>query len=190
MRNVAHGCQRPRRHVPCCAPCSQHAPSRWGRGARHRNAGAAAKHGMHSLRKFLHMAAIAQLGERQTEDLKVPGSIPGLGKTAPLTRDVRGLHCEHNWHRACVCVVLTYQGQLGLRRFASAAWGTDSRPRRHVPTSTPAASGRGPSAANPDGCRGRDLLIHSGTSPLRPEAQPVLEYSYLVYDSRRPRPLR
>ena len=25
------------------------------------------------------MAAIAQLGERQTEDLKVPGSIPGLG---------------------------------------------------------------------------------------------------------------
>ena len=26
-----------------------------------------------------HQAAIAQLGERQTEDLKVPGSIPGLG---------------------------------------------------------------------------------------------------------------
>ena len=25
-------------------------------------------------------AAIAQLGERQTEDLEVPGSIPGLGK--------------------------------------------------------------------------------------------------------------
>ena len=25
------------------------------------------------------MAAIAQLGERQTEDLKVPGSIPGGG---------------------------------------------------------------------------------------------------------------
>ena len=25
-------------------------------------------------------AAIAQLGERQTEDLKVPGSIPGRGK--------------------------------------------------------------------------------------------------------------
>ena len=25
------------------------------------------------------VAAIAQLGERQTEDLKVPGSIPGLG---------------------------------------------------------------------------------------------------------------
>ena len=28
-------------------------------------------------------AAIAQLGERQTEDLKVPGSIPGLGNTLP-----------------------------------------------------------------------------------------------------------
>ena len=26
-----------------------------------------------------HQAAIAQLGERQTEDLEVPGSIPGLG---------------------------------------------------------------------------------------------------------------
>ena len=29
-------------------------------------------------------AAIAQLGERQTEDLKVPGSIPGLGTFADL----------------------------------------------------------------------------------------------------------
>jgi hypothetical protein len=28
-------------------------------------------------------AEIAQLGERQTEDLKVPGSIPGLGKMIP-----------------------------------------------------------------------------------------------------------
>ena len=28
---------------------------------------------------LLPLAAIAQLGERQTEDLKVPGSIPGLG---------------------------------------------------------------------------------------------------------------
>ena len=31
--------------------------------------------------EILHrIAAIAQLGERQTEDLKVPGSLPGLGK--------------------------------------------------------------------------------------------------------------
>ena len=28
---------------------------------------------------FVRLAAIAQLGERQTEDLKVPGSIPGRG---------------------------------------------------------------------------------------------------------------
>ena len=28
---------------------------------------------------FVNLAAIAQLGERQTEDLKVPGSIPGGG---------------------------------------------------------------------------------------------------------------
>ena len=33
--------------------------------------------GARSLR--IEQAAIAQLGERQTEDLKVPGSIPGLG---------------------------------------------------------------------------------------------------------------
>ena len=31
-------------------------------------------------------AAIAQLGERQTEDLKVPGSIPGLGILHMLLR--------------------------------------------------------------------------------------------------------
>ena len=30
-------------------------------------------------RRHLVFAAIAQLGERQTEDLKVPGSIPGGG---------------------------------------------------------------------------------------------------------------
>ena len=29
--------------------------------------------------EVISSAAIAQLGERQTEDLKVPGSIPGLG---------------------------------------------------------------------------------------------------------------
>ena len=29
-------------------------------------------------------AAIAQLGERQTEDLKVPGSIPGHGNKSKL----------------------------------------------------------------------------------------------------------
>ena len=34
------------------------------------------------------MAAIAQLGERQTEDLKVPGSIPGLGIQFVIVFDV------------------------------------------------------------------------------------------------------
>ena len=38
------------------------------------------------LRRKLNTAAIAQLGERQTEDLKVPGSIPGLGT-----------HCVVDW---------------------------------------------------------------------------------------------
>ena len=31
------------------------------------------------LRIIIFQAVIAQLGERQTEDLKVPGSIPGVG---------------------------------------------------------------------------------------------------------------
>ncbi len=45
-------------------------------------------------------AAIAQLGERQTEDLKVPGSIPGLGmlfapleRASPFARKVAFWHC-------------------------------------------------------------------------------------------------
>ena len=32
----------------------------------------------------VQQAVIAQLGERQTEDLKVPGSIPGRGKFLSL----------------------------------------------------------------------------------------------------------
>jgi hypothetical protein len=36
-------------------------------------------HARHKESDIIHRAAIAQLGERQTEDLKVPGSIPGLG---------------------------------------------------------------------------------------------------------------
>ena len=34
--------------------------------------------------RIAEQAALAQLGERQTEDLKVPGSIPGGGKTNNL----------------------------------------------------------------------------------------------------------
>ena len=56
-------------------------------------------------------AAIAQLGERQTEDLKVPGSIPGLGiseNVAPfLCVSQTALHspcprcqCEVSWNKS------------------------------------------------------------------------------------------
>ena len=38
-----------------------------------------APYGRH-FEKIKNMAAIAQLGARQTEKLKVPGSIPGLSK--------------------------------------------------------------------------------------------------------------
>ena len=37
---------------------------------------------------MLTSAAIAQLGERQTEDLKVPGSIPGLGMFLERTLEI------------------------------------------------------------------------------------------------------
>ena len=54
------------------------------------------------------MAAIAQLGERQTEDLQVPGSIPGLGSGMDLAAHVAyltgvlliccvGMHCMTVW---------------------------------------------------------------------------------------------
>ena len=50
----------------------------------------------------LSCAAIAQLGERQTEDLEVPGSIPGLGilflaasGRAPLSADSAAKDCRH-----------------------------------------------------------------------------------------------
>ena len=74
---------------------------------------------------------LAQLGERQTEDLKVPGSIPGLGMlcvamgagyaqmiwtgitgTPPLAADVGESMPEAAWHA---------QGQGGQQR-APACW--------------------------------------------------------------------
>ena len=45
---------------------------------------------MHKCLRVKASAAIAQLGERQTEDLKVPGSIPGLG----IIPDVTGCRSE------------------------------------------------------------------------------------------------
>ena len=51
----------------------------WGGGAVSRNTWTPMCQCRTLLQKISFMAAIAQLGERQTEDLKVPGSIPGLG---------------------------------------------------------------------------------------------------------------
>ncbi len=53
-------------------------------------------------------AAIAQLGERQTEDLKVPGSIPGLGIFADpgfVQSTIVCCPCQalpSPWHAACL----------------------------------------------------------------------------------------
>ena len=44
---------------------------------------------MHAGDALSPVAEIAQLGERQTEDLKVPGSIPGLGILAERGFDPR-----------------------------------------------------------------------------------------------------
>ena len=49
-------------------------------------------------------AAIAQLGERQTEDLKVPGSVPGLGN---LVRVVVKLWADAFVCQLCGCAVHT-----------------------------------------------------------------------------------
>ena len=43
-------------------------------------------------------AAIAQLGERQTEDLKVPGSIPGLGMFVNAQDRTELLRADHTTH--------------------------------------------------------------------------------------------
>ena len=59
------------------------------------------------------MAAIAQLGERQTEDLKVPGSIPGLG-TQSIVYLISGLWVSPFafcvLRRYGACVMLTRPG--------------------------------------------------------------------------------
>ena len=45
-------------------------------------------------------AAIAQLGERQTEDLEVPGSIPGLGKFIIIKRGISIVRkCKYAFYR-------------------------------------------------------------------------------------------
>ena len=44
-------------------------------------------HNLNERQDLCFRAAIAQLGERQTEDLKVPGSIPGLGSFHPQLTD-------------------------------------------------------------------------------------------------------
>ena len=49
-------------------------------------------------------AAIAQLGERQTEDLKVPGSIPGLGRAMHCIGRPRTRHLLASWERVPVIV--------------------------------------------------------------------------------------
>ena len=54
-------------------------------------------------------AEIAQLGERQTEDLKVPGSIPGFGTPITLL------------YAAMICVCPTSYGFLFFRWFFRSA---------------------------------------------------------------------
>ena len=57
-----------------------------------------------------HFADIAQLGERQTEDLKVPGSIPGVGSVVILLQ-------VFYFFRPLRCVSFT--GKVSLREVLS-----------------------------------------------------------------------
>ena len=59
----------------------------------------------------LSTAAIAQLGERQTEDLKVPGLIPGLGI---LSRSCLGVHLVSG----AGLLLFGYGGLSGTMRFS------------------------------------------------------------------------
>ena len=58
-------------------------------------------------------AAIAQLGERQTEDLKVPGSIPGLGMAVwSLVNKLRVFSTGNGstmWHTAEIHLLLLHR---------------------------------------------------------------------------------
>ena len=47
-------------------------------------------------------AAIAQLGERQTEDLKVPGSIPGLGTFLAPAKILCESNCQCDHSQQCL----------------------------------------------------------------------------------------
>ena len=61
---------------------------------------------------LLHFAqaAIAQLGERQTEDLKVPGLIPGLGiPGSPWGTREPGFHATHEHHECLPCHASAFQ---------------------------------------------------------------------------------
>ena len=64
-------------------------------------------------------AAIAQLGERQTEDLKVPGSIPGLGILSHVHLclvSCFALSCRVVSVLWCVCFCVVVLRRVSLRR--------------------------------------------------------------------------
>ena len=106
-----------------------------------------------TLAEQLLMAAIAQLGERQTEDLKVPSSILGLGMfpPAPAPRvglGGRNLSCGggQGGCKACVfadpaaCPLHPAPCYLGPRQRAGARRGGGGEPPRRHARWTPQAS--------------------------------------------------
>ena len=66
-------------------------------------------------------AAIAQLGERQTEDPKVPGSIPGLGKFFPAGgARGPGFNSQNSPNNlSCILMMTSRRETLHLRRSLS-----------------------------------------------------------------------
>ena len=76
-------------------------------------------------------SSIAQLGERQTEDLKVPGSIPGFGTFASFCCARRTRFCGSAglarylpWraHRACCCRAVSHPRRLLLTGCSRCGW--------------------------------------------------------------------
>ena len=77
------------------------------------------------------IAAIAQLGERQTEDLKVPGSIPGLGTIcahgpchmAFVKSSLQNGSCSSSSHTICILDPLADIARKLGAQFIFATWG-------------------------------------------------------------------
>ena len=122
-----------------------------------------------------HQAAIAQLGEHQTEDLKVPGSIPGLG-IAPRPWAPPGhlpfmVHMDHEcilWHWGdlwgallCLCPRISIEWIPASHQAAIAQLGERQTEDLKVPSSILGLGMFPPAPAPRVGLGGRDFSFRA-----------------------------